>query len=139
MLARAAYERVRIRASGPRLDEYSSFAKEFPALIHSCGLAQALAFALAKGGHQADYSNDLAVVLDGEQSRGVTLAHRSRTLNVTDYLRLSHDALRAAVWLKRYVEAVAASRTNGATSRPAEQPGSAAGLTPETAASEGQS
>ena len=29
--------------------EYVSFAKKFPALIHTCGLAQAIAFALAKG------------------------------------------------------------------------------------------
>ena len=43
--------------------EYVSFAKKFPALIHTCGLAQAVAFALAKGGQQGVYAEDLAAVL----------------------------------------------------------------------------
>lgn len=43
--------------------EYASFARKFPALIHTCGLAQAVAFALAK--KQAGYIEDLAAVLNG--------------------------------------------------------------------------
>jgi len=40
-MAQAAFERVQGRSSG--FEEYSSFALAFPALVHSCGLAQALA------------------------------------------------------------------------------------------------
>ena len=50
-LAQAAYAQVSLQGTpdkGPD-KEYVSFAKKFPALIHTCGLAQAVAFALAKG------------------------------------------------------------------------------------------
>lgn len=43
--------------------EYVSFARRFPTLIHSCGLAQAAGFATAKGGHQLQYLDDLIAVL----------------------------------------------------------------------------
>lgn len=91
-------------------EKYTGFAREFPTLVHSCGLAQAVAFALAKGGHQEHYLNDLAAVLQAAGYSAITsndqLAETTRSAPVTTYLRLSRDALLAAVWLKRYVEAV---------------------------------
>jgi CRISPR-associated protein Cmr5 len=87
--------------------EYRSFAKKFPALIHTCGLAQAVAFALAK--QENDYIEDLAAVLKGsghqEITSAQTLHERARTQPLSGYLRLSRDAINAASWLKRYVEA----------------------------------
>lgn len=116
-LAQAAYPRVAVRIP-PGTDpknltkaqkEYRSFAKKFPALIHTCGLAQAVAFALAKQGN--DYIEDLAAVLRDsghpETASAQTLHERTRTQPLSDYLRLSRDAIHAAGWLKRYVEAVA--------------------------------
>ncbi len=45
-------------------DEYhESFAKKFPALIHTCGLAQAVAFALAK--KETGYVEDLGSSAEG--------------------------------------------------------------------------
>lgn len=109
-------------------DEYASFARKFPALIHSCGLAQAVAFALAK--KQFEYAGGLAEVLQAlghakfdeqrpskEQLQSwkgdpvilvsaASLDKRSRESQLSDYLRLSRDAIQAADWLKRYVEAV---------------------------------
>lgn len=106
-MAHAAYQRV---AQQSPAKEFASFAREFPALVHSCGLAQAVAFALAKGGHQERYLNDLAAVLQAAGYSAITshdqLAETTRSAPVTTYLRLSRDALLAAVWLKRYVEAV---------------------------------
>ena len=61
LLAQEAFARV--AAHDQPKKEYVSFAKRFPALIHTCGLAQAIAFALAKRGQQEDYANDLAAVL----------------------------------------------------------------------------
>lgn len=106
-MAQAAYRLIVQR----RPDEkFTGFAREFPTLVHSCGLAQAVAFALAKGGHQEHYLNDLAAVLLAAGYTTITssdrLEEKARTAPVAEYLRLSRDALLAAVWLKRYVEAV---------------------------------
>ncbi len=114
--AQVAYPKVAGRhEKKDGFDEYSTFARKFPALIHTCGLAQAIAFAQAKG--KADdpegrYLADLAEVLKAgghtEITSASTLAEQSRTADVTAYLRLSRNAIEAAVWLKRYTEAIAA-------------------------------
>jgi CRISPR-associated protein Cmr5 len=109
-LAQAAFPRIQSRMQGLRekaFDEYRSFVKKFPALIHTCGLAQAVAFALAK--QENDYIEDLAAVLresgHPEITSAQTLHERARTQPLSGYLRLSRDAINAASWLKRYVEA----------------------------------
>jgi CRISPR-associated protein Cmr5 len=109
-LAQAAFPRIQNRMRGLRekaFDEYRSFVKKFPALIHTCGLAQAVAFALAK--QENDYIEDLAAVLrecgHPEITSAQTLHERARTQPLSGYLRLSRDAINAASWLKRYVEA----------------------------------
>jgi CRISPR-associated protein Cmr5 len=109
-LAQAAFPRIQNRMRGLRekaFDEYKSFVKKFPALIHTCGLAQAVAFALAK--QENDYIEDLAAVLresgHPEIASAQTLHERARTQPLSGYLRLSRDAINAASWLKRYVEA----------------------------------
>ena len=98
-MAQAAFERVRGRSSGLEFEVYSSFALAFPSLVHSCGLAQALAFAQAKG--RADYLSDLENVL-GE---GEGLCKRSREAELMEYMRLSRRALAASSWIKRYCQA----------------------------------
>ena len=109
-LARAAFVSIEARNEARKLDkDFRSFAKSFPALIHACGLAQAVAFALAK--KHNDYLGDLIEVLkDVGHSRITSPAELRRLvceLDVSAYLRLSRDALDAAGWLKRYVEALA--------------------------------
>jgi CRISPR-associated protein Cmr5 len=108
-LAQAAFPRIQARKSELRakeFDEYTSFAKKFPALIHTCGLAQAVAFALSK--KESEYIADLTAVLSaaGHNFQHNALDHQARTQQFSSYLRLSRDALNAASWLKRYVEAV---------------------------------
>lgn len=109
-LAQAAFGRV--MSHRPLDKEYVSFAKKFPALIHTCGLAQAVAFALAKGSQCGRYAADLARVLNtgghDEVTSAEKLAERTREELIGGYLRLSRDAIAAAVWLKRYVEAATA-------------------------------
>ena len=104
-LAQAAYKRISVRAIS---DKYKTFSKKFPALIHTCGLAQAIAFGMAKKENH-DYLDDLAVVLQslGHQLKDpAELDKTARELHLGDYIRLSRDAINAASWLKRYVEAV---------------------------------
>jgi CRISPR-associated protein Cmr5 len=109
-MSRMAFQRIADRRPNK---EFASFAREFPTLVHSCGLAQAVAFARAKHGHQEQYLRDLAAVLEaaGHATLGSVeqLATATREHPVSSYLRLSRDALMAAVWLKRHVEATAES------------------------------
>lgn len=104
-LAQAAFDRISRR--GKLSNEYASFAKKFPALIHTCGLAQAVAFALAK--KETEYVDDLTQVLNAAGCQPLedrdALAAQTRNAELGAYLRLSRDALNAAGWLKRYVEA----------------------------------
>jgi CRISPR-associated protein Cmr5 len=89
--------------------EYRTVAKKFPSLIHTCGLAQAIAFYQAKG--HTDYLDDLAKVVGHaghpEIKDAKSLAEHSRSDKLSLYMRLSRDTLKAAGWLKRYVEALA--------------------------------
>jgi CRISPR-associated protein Cmr5 len=117
-MAQAAFNRVMGRK--PLDDEYRSFAREFPTLVHTCGLAQAVAFATSKGVSKPaykDYVNDLAAVLTAAGHVQVMdmegLASQTRAHPVMSYLRLSRDALTAAVWLKRYVEALKQDSAKG--------------------------
>lgn len=104
-LAQEAYARV--AEHGKQDGEYVSFAKKFPALMHTCGLAQAVAFALAK--KEATYIDDLAAVLKAGGHDAIDsatkLAETTRSETLGGYLRLSRDAIHAASWLKRYAEA----------------------------------
>ena len=106
----AAYDRIAFQSQNGREKvsaEYVTFAKKFPALIHTCGLTQAIAFALAKK-HES-YVNDLSHVLRGVGHATITdstsVGKAAREWEVVDYMRLSRDAIEAASWLKRYVEA----------------------------------
>jgi len=109
-LAHAAYSRIGIHTENGQKkpeEKYSSFAKKFPALIHTCGLAQAVAYGLAK--KETDYIQDLTEVLRAAGHSEITdrepLEHQARNQQLDGYLRLSREALNAAGWLKRYVEA----------------------------------
>lgn len=101
-MAQAAYERIQARRPN---QEFISFAREFPSLIHSCGFAQAVAFAKAK--KRETYLSDLMEVLKAAGHAQLSdLGETVRTAEVAKYIRLSRQALQAAGWIKRYVEAV---------------------------------
>ena len=110
-LAQATFPRIqdrRTRMSEQQFEKYSRFAKKFPALIHTCGLAQSVSFALAK--KENEFVDDLAAVLEAsghpEVSSTSALQQQTHNLPLGSYLRLSRDAISAAAWLKRYVAAV---------------------------------
>lgn len=105
-LAQKAYACVaerkkQMKGKPSQAKEYLSFARQFPTLVHSCGLAQALAFADAKEHH--DLLDDLAAVSDTPRAN---LLATSRTAPVRDYLRLSRQTLDAATWLKTFAESL---------------------------------
>lgn len=103
-MAQIAYQRIDIRKPDR---EFAAFARSFPSLIHACGLAQAVAFARAK--KRGEYLDDLAAVLNAiglcEAVSADGLERATREHSVQAYVRLSRNALQAAGWLKRYIEA----------------------------------
>ncbi len=88
--------------------DFQTFAKRFPALIHTCGLAQAVVFGMAKGRNA--YLEDFTEVLRAGGHPEITslqeLRRQACEQSMVAYLRLSRDAINAASWLKRYVEAI---------------------------------
>ena len=121
-LAQAAFLRIQARdgeMTKEDFKEYVTVVKKFPSLVHTCGLAQAVAFYEAKGNTKPGkpekphlrYLKDLAAVLTSVGHQQIVtveqLTNKVRTEPISGYLRLSRDTINAATWLKRYVEAVA--------------------------------
>ncbi len=102
LMASEAYERVSIRSNAEKFGDYKSFALSFPSLIHSCGLVQAVAFAIAKD--KGEYIADLQAVFDRIDNAG-DLQTRSREAHVMEYMRITRHAISAASWIKRYCQA----------------------------------
>ena len=82
-------------------DDYRQFAKRFPALVHSCGLAEAVAFAQAKD--KSSYLDDLANVMEIDNNS--ILGNISRTVDLVEYQQITREAIECATWIKRYAEA----------------------------------
>ncbi|MHA1997028.1 MAG: type III-B CRISPR module-associated protein Cmr5 [Promethearchaeota archaeon] len=99
--AAKAMDRIVARGKLKEDDRYVSFAKSFPALLHSSGLVQSVAFAMDKG--EQEYLNDLAHVMGVENA--VTLCNLSRKYDAAKYMHFSREALKSAEWLKRFAEA----------------------------------
>ena len=83
------------------LKKYKTFAKRFPTLIHTCGLAQAIAFAKSKKDYVPNFE-DLETILEQKNN----LIKLSQEYEVSKYLILSRDAIAATSWLKKYAEAL---------------------------------
>jgi len=105
-MAEAAFGCVNGRKNTEIFDDYCRFSSSFPALIHSCGLAQALSFAEAKNkSYIESYIDDLQTVLDSVEKAG-NIAELSRSEGIEDYIRISRRVISAASWIKRYAQAL---------------------------------
>jgi len=103
------------RSSGDK-DDYLRLAKSFPALVHTCGLVQAMAFVHAKdtqAGTGATYLSHLSQVMVVDLPETTTLEDKSRKADLIEYQYLSLEAIEAATWLKRYAEAFLDSKSPG--------------------------
>jgi CRISPR-associated protein Cmr5 len=84
-------------------DHYAQLAKKFPALVHNCGLAQAVAFILAREGNIGkSYAAHLMQTMGEEGDIGII----SRDPDLMKYRQLTREAIESATWLKRYSEAL---------------------------------
>ncbi len=102
--AQAAYARAKQAAATTYAEAYKQDCRKLPALIHHCGLCQALAFYQAKSSGQDSKGQilaDLAMV-----SKFPELTTKARTADVQEYQRMTSEAMACAEWLKRYAEAL---------------------------------
>lgn len=86
---------------GGTAQDYGRLCLRLPFLIQQSGLCQALAFLEGKSKKEHFH----AVLQDFGKVSGATLA-RARNVSAPEYQRMSAEALRVAVWFKRYAEAV---------------------------------
>lgn len=85
------------------VEDYAQLAKKFPALVHNCGLAQAIAFVQAKEGATGEaYIAHLAQTMGSIGDIGSI----SRSADLMKYQKLTREAIESATWLKRYSEAL---------------------------------
>lgn len=109
------YEKVNAYAQAhpqddPQRKRYGAMAQELPVLIHTAGLAQALAFVDAKatGANEKPYRqllDDLAGVL--EFADRAKLAEKSREVpTLAEYADLTRRALLALTWFKRFSQSI---------------------------------
>lgn len=85
--------------------KYGSMAHRLPVLIRTAGLAQALAFADARGKNPGKrLLGDIAAVLRFKDKD--ELLKRSREAELPEYMRLTRDVLAALAWYKRFAQSV---------------------------------
>lgn len=84
---------------------YGSMAHKLPILIHTAGLAQALAFVEARGKEaHRQLLTDLAHTV-GKGSKDILLT-RAREGELSEYMHLTQQVLSALLWYKRFAESV---------------------------------
>ena len=94
---------VEKEAKKKEAEDYAQLAKKFPALVHNCGLAQAIAFVQAKEGKTGEsYIANLTKTMGEEGDIGSA----SRSADMMKYQRLTREVIESATWLKRYSEAL---------------------------------
>ena len=111
LYAQRAYQKVTcVKGRGAEKEaKYRTVALSFPSLVHTCGLAQAIAFVEVKG-KNSGFSEHLDYVLfeieRKETDEESLVAEKSRTNDLLDYMQLSRQVMTASGWLKRYAEAM---------------------------------
>lgn len=106
--ASGAYARVEAVAPHKR-EDYGRLAHKLPILIRQAGLAQALAFVMAKqkdGGLLSDLAASLkeAGLLNEADANALTRA--TREADLLTYQLLTSETLALLVWYKRYAQSV---------------------------------
>jgi CRISPR-associated protein Cmr5 len=90
--------------------KYGSMAHKLPVLIRTAGLAQALAFVDARGGPEHHLLLDHLAQVLGHSNRARLLSMSRGEIegptSLSQYMRLSQQALDALLWYKRFAQSV---------------------------------
>ena len=90
---------------------YQGLCHQFPVFVLQCGLAQAVAFCASKAGNDAGIEKAHRLLLDhfatvlGFEDR-MAMVSGVRTASLTEYMRLTRRTLDAAIFFKRFAEAL---------------------------------
>lgn len=105
--AASAYQAVNALSKSGLEDKqsYGGMAHKLPILIHTAGLAQALAFVDARGkASQRQLLTDLAGTI-GKASKDTLLAS-ARNAELSEYMHLTQQIMDALLWYKRFAQSV---------------------------------
>ena len=105
--AQAAFKQVKAIKDTSSANSYGSMAHKLPILIHTSGLAQALAFVHSRGkegGPQQLLADLSQTVLRDDTAQ--ELLKQSRESNLREYIRLTELTLAALLWYKRYAQSI---------------------------------
>jgi len=84
---------------------YGSMAYKLPVLIRTAGLAQALAFVVARGTPvQKQLLKDIEETIGKHTNQ--TLQARAHLANLSDYIHLTQQVMDALLWYKRFAQSV---------------------------------
>jgi CRISPR-associated protein Cmr5 len=104
------YKRVsEVKKEGKAFYEgYGAMSHQLPILIHTAGLAQALAFVESRKEPQQRLLADLAETV-GKKG---TLLERAREAKLSEYMYLTQQVLAALLWYKRFAQSVLGIETS---------------------------
>jgi CRISPR-associated protein Cmr5 len=105
--AEFALNRVKSMVKNPNdktKKEYKSYAKRFPSLVLSNGLAATVAFALEKGGAWEDLYKDVSewLIKNGYFASPTRLEEYVCSLNSDEYRAVTKEVLSLFEWLRRF-------------------------------------
>jgi len=87
-------------------NQYGAMAHALPILIRTAGLAEALAFVQSRDKEHGSLAllEDLGQVVSSKNADG--FAEQSRQADLQEYMYLTHRALQALKWFKRFAQSV---------------------------------
>ena len=112
--AQAAFDRIKGAEHSAWAEDYGRQCLHLPALIHQCGLCQALTFLEAKAPKKPWYGQLLADVIG---VAGLESTAHVRDIDASEYQRLTRETLACVQWFKRYAEAILKVEAGGEEER----------------------
>jgi CRISPR-associated protein Cmr5 len=83
--------------------KYGAISFQLPILIHSAGLAQALAYVESRKEQIfKDFLRDLSITI----CKGESLCEQARNVELPEYILLSRQVLAALLWYKRFAQSI---------------------------------
>ena len=98
------FEQVKSVAIGDQ-KKYGAMAHQLPILVRTAGLAQALVYADSRSKDAVDLLlTHLAVAMKMGDKNNLLVS--SRSVDITEYIRLTNGVLKALLWYKRFAQSV---------------------------------
>jgi len=103
--AQSAFVAVQKQAKSTLEKKYGTYCMKLPSLLLQSGLVQTTAYLRSRGEDAAvQFLNDVAATLRESKSTGKELDEQARKAPLSEYLRLSRDALQVATWFRRFAQ-----------------------------------